>query len=142
VRAGRPQIRELIRAQLEGVTGWPSFMGTRLRLEPAELVDAETRATLAALPSAARVNGDTVALEYDVEGSDPVVRLRLREGQARRLEPRDLPALDRPLRFEVVRGRHPPVRSATLTGLKAELGRLERRDPRERPRGRRGRRRD
>jgi len=142
VRAGRPQIRELIRAQLEGVTGWPSFMGTRLRLEPAELVDAETRATLAALPSAARVKGDTVALEYDLEGSDPVVRLRLREGQARRLEPRDLPALDRPLRFEVVRGRHPPVRSATLTGLKAELGRLERRDLRERPRGRRGRRRD
>jgi len=141
-RAGRPQIGELIRAQLEGVTGWPSFMGTRLRLEPTELVDPETRATLAALPSAARVKGDTVALEYDLEGSDPVVRLRLREGQARRLEPRDLPALDRPLRFEVVRGRHPPVRSATLTGLKAELGRLERRDPRERPRGRRGRRRD
>jgi ATP-dependent helicase HrpA len=141
-RAGRPQIRELIRAQLEGVTGWPSFMGARLRLEPAELVDAETSATLAALPSAARVKGDTVALEYDLEGSDPVVRLRLREGQARRLEPRDLPALDRPLRFEVVRGRQPPVRSATLTGLKAELGRLERRDPRQRPRGRRGRRRD
>jgi len=134
--AGREHLRGLIRAQLAGVTDWNSFLGTRLRLEPGELVDEVTRAALSGLPSAARVKGDTVALEYDVEGTDPVVRLRLREGQARRLEVRDLPALDRPLRFEVVRGHQPPVRSATLAGLKAELGRRERRDPRDRRRGR------
>jgi len=136
--AGREHVRGLIRAQLAGVTDWASFLGARLRLEPAELVEEATRAALSELPSAARVKGDTVALEYDMEGADPVVRLRLREGQARRLEVRDLPALDRPLRFEVVRGNQPPVRSATLAGLKAELGRRERRDPRERRGARRG----
>ena len=136
--AGRARLRELIRAQLEGVTSWDAFLATRLRLEPGELVDEMTRATLAELPSAARLKGDTVALEYDLEGNDPVVRLRLREGQARRLESGDLPALDRPLRFEVVRGGRPPVRAATLAGLKAELGRIERRDPRDRRRARRG----
>jgi hypothetical protein len=80
-----------------------------------------------------------VALEYDLEGANPVVRLRLREGQARRLQPRDLPTLDRPLRFEVIRGRQPPVRATTLPGLQAELGRLARRGPSERRRGRPGR---
>jgi hypothetical protein len=68
-----------------------------------------------------------------------VVRLRLREGQAKRLQPRDLPPLDRPLRFEVTRGGRPPVRAATLAGLHDELRRLPRREPRERRRGRRGR---
>ena len=138
--AGREHVRGLIRAQLAGVTDWTSFLGATLRLDPAGLVDGATRASLSELPSAARVKGDTVALEYDLEGGDPVVRLRLREGQARRLESRDLPVLDRPLRFEVVRGNQPPVRAATLAGLKAELGRRERRDPRDRGRARRGRR--
>lgn len=125
--ADRARIQELVRAQLDAVTGWSSFLATRLALDPAALVDETTRAELAALPSSVKVKGDTVALEYDVEGADGVVRLRLREGQARRLQPRDLPSLDRPLRFELVRGRHPPLRAATLPGLLAELGRVGRR---------------
>ncbi|HTC24576.1 MAG TPA: DEAD/DEAH box helicase, partial [Gemmatimonadales bacterium] len=136
--AGRPHVRELLRGQLEHAGSWDSFLGTRLRIEPAELIDDVTRATLWALPSSARIKGDAVALEYDLEGAEPVVRLRLREGQARRLEPHDLPALDRPLRFEVARGGRPPLRAATLAALKAELGRVERREPRERRRARRG----
>jgi len=138
-QASRPHLLELVRAQLEGVTSWSSFLAARLELNPAGLVDEPTRAALAQLPSAVRVKGDTVALEYDLEGPTPVVLLRLREGQARRLQPRDLPTLDRPLRFEVIRGRHPPVRASTLPGLHAELGRLARRGPRERRRGHPGR---
>jgi hypothetical protein len=138
-RASRAHLRELLRAQLESVASWSSFLGARLRVDPAELVDEQTRAALAELPSAARVKGDTIALEYDLEGGSPVVRLRLREGQARRLQARDLPALDRPLRFEVVRGQQPPLRASTLPGLQAELGRVSRRGPRERRHGRPGR---
>jgi ATP-dependent helicase HrpA len=138
-RASRAHLRELLRAQLESVASWSSFLGARLRVDPAELVDEQTRAALAELPSAARVKGDTIALEYDLEGGGPVVRLRLREGQARRLQSRDLPALDRPLRFEVVRGQQPPLRASTLPGLQAELGRVSRRGPRERRHGRPGR---
>jgi len=137
--AGWEHVRGLLRAQLEQVTGWSSFLATRIRIDPAELVDAATRDALAELPSAVRVKGDTVALEYDLDAGSPVVRLRLREGQARRLQPRDLPVLDRPVRFEVVRGRQPPVRASTLPGLQAELNRLARRDPRERRRARGGR---
>jgi hypothetical protein len=132
-------VRELLRRQLHAVSSWHEFIGTRLSLDPAALVDPATRARLEELPSSARLKGDVVALDYDVESGEAVVRLRLREGQARRLQLRDLPALDRPLRFEVARGRQPPLRAATLAGLHAELGRAPKRDPRERRRGRRGR---
>jgi hypothetical protein len=137
--ADRAHLGELLRSQLGQVTSWDVFMATRLRLDPVDLVDADTRLELAALPSAVRVKGDTVALAYDLEDGQPVVRLRLREGEARRLHPRDLPVLDRPLRFEVIRGRHPPIRASTLSGLQVELNRLARRDPRSRGKARRGR---
>jgi hypothetical protein len=138
-RASRAHLRELVRGQLESVASWSTFLGARLGIDPVELVDEQTRAALSELPSAARVKGDTIALEYDLEGGSPVVRLRLREGQARRLQPRDLPALDRALRFEVVRGGQPPLRASTLPGLQAELGRVSRRGPKERRHGRPGR---
>jgi hypothetical protein len=108
-------------------------------LNPLELVDPDTRSRLAELPASVRVKGDVVALEYDIEDGTAVARLRLREGQARRLQLRDLPVLDRPLRFEVIRGRHPPVRGASLPDLQRELNRLARRDPRFRGKTKRGR---
>lgn len=133
--ASPAEARALIRRQLDRVESWDGFLRTRVVLDPDALVDPETRAALAELPSSARVKGDTVALDYDVEAGEAVVRMRLREGQAKRLQPRDLPSLDRPLRFEVIRGRRPPVRASSLAGLKAELGRLPRRDRVHRRRG-------
>ena len=138
----RARLREMLRTQLEHVTSWDAFGATRVRLDPVDLVDPDARARLAALPAAVRVKGDTVALDYDVEDGVPVVRLRLREGQVRRLDSRDLPVLDRPLRFEVVRGHHPPIRAGSLADLQTELNRLARRDPRSRRKVRRGRFRD
>jgi hypothetical protein len=70
-----------------------------------------------------RVRGDAVPLDYEVADGAGVVRVRLREGQARRLRQGDLPPLDRPLRFAVVRGRHQPVLADTLAELHAELRR-------------------
>ncbi|MGH7518135.1 MAG: helicase-related protein, partial [Gemmatimonadales bacterium] len=134
--AGREPVRAIIRRQLEGIVGWHTFLGTRLALDPAALVDDATRASLIELPSSARVRGDTVALEYDVDAGEPVVRMRLREGQARRLRPGDLPPLDRPLRFEVVRGRHPPLRAGSLGALQSELRKLPTREARVRGRRR------
>jgi len=49
--------------------------------------------------------------DYEVEQGVGVVRLRLKEGQARRLQPRDVPPLDRPVRFTVLRGKREAVRS-------------------------------
>jgi hypothetical protein len=56
-----------------------------------------------------------------VSNGSGVVRLKLREGQARRLAPEQLPALDRPIRFAVMRGGEPALRADSLEELMALL---------------------
>ena len=135
-------VRERIEAQLEPVRSWDDFLATRIVLEPAAIVDQATRARLDALPAMIRVRGDAAPLDYEVVGGEGVARVRLREGQAKRLRPGDLPPLDRPLRFALLRGRHPPVLADTIAELQAELRRAprphrseegERPSPRNRP---------
>jgi hypothetical protein len=125
LRAASPEgRREWALAQLAGVGSWREFLERRLHLESVELVDPAERDRLLALPNAVRVLGDTVAVEYEIEpGVGAVVRLRLREGQARRLQPRDVPPLDRPVRFAVVRGNHPPLLADSPGGLREVLAR-------------------
>ena len=66
-----------------------------------------------------------MALEYDIEELDgvvrPVVRLRLPEKIARTLVAEELPTLDRPLRFAVLRGNRGAVRAADLLTLQEKL---------------------
>ena len=119
-------LRASIRAQLEPVTSWEDFLGTRIALDPAALVDEATRARLDALPAMVRLRGDAVPLDYEMADGQGIVRVRLREGQAKRLREGDLPALDRPLQFAVQRGRQEPVRADTIAELQAELQRAPR----------------
>jgi hypothetical protein len=85
------RIRTQIREQLESVTSWETFLRTRITLEPSKLLDQETRERLDALPSRLHVRGDAVPVDYEIEDSIGVARIRLREGQAKRLRPDDLP---------------------------------------------------
>jgi ATP-dependent RNA helicase HrpA len=117
------EIRIRIREQLERVTSWDDFPRTRIVLEPSELVDEETRKNLEALPGRLHVRGDAAPLDYEVEDHVGVARVRLREGQAKRLRPDDLPRLDRPLRFAVQRGHHPPLLADSIPALQALLRR-------------------
>jgi hypothetical protein len=121
-------VRRGIRLQLEAVDSWEAFLGTPVRLNVGEVVPETVRHALDALPGAVRVLGDTVPLVYDVEDGSPVVRIRMKEGQARRLRPTDLPALDRPLVFTVMRGRREVLRAGSLEELRAGLAALPRRD--------------
>jgi ATP-dependent helicase HrpA len=121
-------IRSRIRAQLEGVTSWEGFLRTRIVLDPRELVDDATRERLEALPTSLRVKGDAVPLEYEVQGGVGVARVRLREGQARRMRQDEVPPLDRPLRFAVQRGGHAPIHADTIQALQAALQRSPRSD--------------
>jgi ATP-dependent helicase HrpA len=136
-------VRALVRAQLEPVGSWDDFLRTRVVLDPARLADAATRERLEGLPSMIRLRGDAVPVDYELADGTGVARVRLREGQAKRLRADELPPLDRPLRFAVVRGRHAPVLADSIAELQAELKRAPR-GPRpegddDRPRrGRRG----
>jgi len=116
-------VRRLVRMQLDDVKSWDDFLHARIQLDPATLVDEGMRARLEALPGIIRVRGDAAPLDYEVADGQGVARVRLREGQAKRLRAGDLPPLDRPLRFALVRGRHPPVLADTVADLHAELQR-------------------
>jgi hypothetical protein len=122
-------VRAAVRLRLDRVDSWEEFLGTRVGLDPETLVDEGTRARLDALPGMVRVRGDAVPLDYEVEAGQGVARVRLKEGQAKRLRDGDLPPLDRPIRFAVQRGRHAPVLADTVGALHLEL----RRSPRESP---------
>jgi len=131
-------VRARIRTQLDEVGSWQEFLRTRLALDPSLVVPADQRQQLERLPGMVRVAGDAVAIEYALERGKPVARLILREGQARRLRPSEIPAIDRPLRFVVYRGEGPAVEAGTIEDLVKRLDALPRRTGR-RPDGRAGR---
>ncbi len=131
---------ERLREQLADVDSWTSFVNRRVVLDVADVVPADTRRQLDALPDSLHLYGDRVAIDYEVERGAGAARLRLREGQARRLRPEDLPRLDRPLRFTVVRGKREAVRADSLDELRARLDALPRYERRTRVPARRRRR--
>jgi hypothetical protein len=78
-------------------------------------------------------------LHYEIDRGVAVVRMRLREGKARRLRVGALPTLDRPVRFTVLRGRNEILHAASLAELEAGLGGIRAKDRGGRDRrGRRG----
>ena len=137
------RLAEQIAAQVAQVGSWDDFIAARIGLDPDVAIAEDERRRLDALPASVTLYGDRVPLDYDVEQGVGVVRMRLKEGQARRLQARDVPPFDRPVRFTVTRGKHDAVRAASLEELRDGLRGLVRGD-RTRPRGgarRRGRRR-
>jgi ATP-dependent helicase HrpA len=114
--------------QLEQVRSWDDFISTRFALDVDGTVPATARARLDALPASVHLYGDRVPVDYEVEHGVGVVRLRLKEGQARRLQPRDLPPFDRPVRFIVLRGKREALRADTIDDLRRQLGSLSRQE--------------
>ena len=127
-QASAAALRPRIRSALAEVTSWQEFLCTRVALDADALVDGATRARLLELPSMVHLLGDAVPLDYEVEDGEGVVVLRLREGQLRRLKEEELPTVDRPLRFAVVRGQKPALRGRTLDALRDAI----QNEPRER----------
>jgi hypothetical protein len=117
---------ERLAGQLAAVDSWDTFIATRLSVDVEGTIPAVDRARLEALPASLHLFGDRVPIDYEVEQGVGVARLRLREGQARRLRDRDLPALDRPLRFTVIRGKREAVRADSLNDLERKLAGLTR----------------
>jgi len=140
--AATERVGARLAAQLARVGSWDEFINARLVLDVDEIVPESERSALEALPASVHLYGDRVPVDYEVEQGVGVVRLRLKEGQARRLQPRDLPPLDRPVRFTVIRGKREAVRSDSLDDLRRQLSGLSRGERQRLARGgRRGRRR-
>jgi len=122
--AASPQaLRANLRSQLELVRGWQDFLRARIMLHVDQLVDPSARERLGELPGRIHLRGDAVPLDYEVRNGQGIARVRLREGQAKRLRTDELPRLDRPLVFAVQRGRHPPILADSIPDLQALLRR-------------------
>ena len=133
-------IRAALGRRLQPLRRFDDFLSADLALDVDEFVSAERRHALDSLPSAATIAGERCPLDYEFEGGVGSVRVRLKERLARALQPADLPALDRPLTFSVVRGHGAALRAQSLSELRRLLTVREPSGPGLRGRGRRHRR--
>ena len=125
-QASTERVTGILNEQLAGITSWEDFINTRVALDVDAAIPDPERGVLDALPDSVHIYGDRVPVDYEVEHGVGVVRLRLKEGQARRLQPRDVPPFDRPIRFTVLRGKREAVRADSLEDLRRELSGLSR----------------
>jgi hypothetical protein len=126
-RLGVAELAPLYERALADVHSMTDFRAAPLAIDFDRIVPAGERARLLALPDTVVIRGREVPIDYDVENADGrprgVARLRLPEKLARTLTEDELPALDRPLRFTVLRGPRGAVRASTLDELQEILAR-------------------
>jgi hypothetical protein len=111
--------------QLADVNSMDDFRAARLTIDYDRFVPREVREQLHELPNSVLIRDREVEIDYDVEEREGkregVARLRLPEKIARTLSEGEIPALDRPVRFVVLRGQRGAVRSHSLEDLQARL---------------------
>jgi ATP-dependent RNA helicase HrpA len=129
-RLGLRELRDRYVAAMEDadVRSMQDFRAASLDLGLDRLVSKEERARWLALPDVVTIREREVPIEYDIEETEgqtpvPVARLRLAEKMARTLDEAELPALDRAIRFVVLRGPRGVVRASTLEELQELLSR-------------------
>ncbi|HEX2723156.1 MAG TPA: DEAD/DEAH box helicase, partial [Gemmatimonadaceae bacterium] len=126
-RFGLADLTRWYEERLHDVRSMNALRNLRLTLNPDEIVSRDLRESLGDLPGAVIIRDREVDVEYDVEDQDGspfgVARLRLPEKLARTITEDELPALDRPMRFVVIRGQRGAVRANTLDELQDLLTR-------------------
>lgn len=127
-RLGLAELTELYEQQLQDVNAIDEFRNARLTIDPDDFVSREERERYAVLPSVVLVRDREAWIDYDVEDAPDgsvfgVARLRLPEKVARTLSEVEIPAMDRPVRFTVLRGQRGAVKAATLDELQDLLAR-------------------
>src|SRR6267378_6957213 len=124
-RLGLPDLTALYEAQLEDVRSLEEFKSARMNIDRDRFVPRDVRDRLERLPGHVVIRDREVEIDYDVEDRDGerrgVVRLRLPEKIARTLTDAEIPDLDRPVRFVVLRGQRGAVRAETLDELQERL---------------------
>jgi len=124
-RLGLAELTALYEQQLAGANSMDDFRAARLTIDPKTFVPASVRDRLERLPANVNIRDREVEIDYDVEERNGqrqgVARLRLPEKIARTLTDGEIPRLDRPIRFVVLRGQRGAVRADTLEELQHKL---------------------
>jgi ATP-dependent helicase HrpA len=123
-RLGEAELARLYEAKLASVGSMDDFRAADLTLDFDGFVSDDARARAAALPDVVEIRGAEVPIQYDVEDAiGGIARLRLPEKMARTMVEAEVPALDRPVRFMVTRGKRGTVRASTIDELQEALDR-------------------
>jgi hypothetical protein len=124
-RLGLSELVALYEAQLAQVSSMDEFRSARLAVDTSRFVPDDIRERLDRLPNQVTIRDREVEIDYDVDERDGerrgVARLRLPEKVARSLTAAEIPLLDRPVRFVVLRGQRGAVRADTLEELQERL---------------------
>ncbi len=124
-RLGLKQLTELYERQLANVHSYDEFKNARLVVDANEFVPGELSTKLRELPDSVVIRDREIPIDYDVENPDGaplgVARLRLPAKVARNLTEAELPELDHPIRFVVLRGQRGAIRATSLDELRDEL---------------------
>jgi hypothetical protein len=124
-RLGLPELTALYEEQLADVRSLEEFKTARMNIDRDRFVPPDVRDRLQRLPGHVVIRDREVDIDYDVEERDGrrggVARLRLPEKIARTLTEQEIPELDRPVRFVVLRGQRGAVRSDSLEDLQERL---------------------
>lgn len=124
-RLGLAELIDLYERQLAEVNSMEDFRTARLAIAREDFVPSEVEQRLHRLPSQVSIRDREVDIDYDVEDREGqrrgVARLRLPEKIARTLTEAEIPQLDRPVKFVVLRGQRGAVRADTLDELQEKL---------------------
>jgi hypothetical protein len=96
------------------VSSYSQFVETPLAIDPIDWIGAEERTRWMALPGTVRLRGEEYPLDYFIEEGTSLVRARIPEKILWELRDEDVPQLDRPLHWTVLRGKRDAVRADTL----------------------------
>ena len=124
-RFGLPELTAFYEEQLGDVHSLEEFKSARMNIDRDRFVPRDVRDRLERLPTHVVIRDRDVDIDYDVEERNGkrvgVARLRLPEKIARTLTEQEIPKLDRPARFVVLRGQRGAVRSDSLEDLQERL---------------------
>jgi ATP-dependent helicase HrpA len=100
--------------RIQNVGSYAEFLETELKLDADEWASREDRARLLSLPGTVKLDGAEYPLDYAIEEGEPIVRARIPEKALWQIDEDDLPTLDRPLHWTVLRGKREAIRATTL----------------------------
>lgn len=114
-----PALRAHFLERLADVGSYAEFQETDLKIDPDQWVPGDERKRWMALPSAITLAGDEWPLDYALDDGEAVVRVRIRGKALPRVVEEELPELDRPLQWTILRGKRESVKAKTLEEARA-----------------------
>jgi ATP-dependent helicase HrpA len=131
---GESALTRYFLGRLTDVNSYSEFLETDLKIDPDEFVPRAERKKWLALPDTAQIRGTDYPLDYGIDDGVSLVRIRIPEKLLWQLAEDEVPALDRPVHWTVLRGKKGSVRASSLAEAK-ELVTLPRAEIRARERG-------